>query len=364
MAKSSSRLSKTAKPKSIICPYCQGKGVIKYGKRAKKLEKVQILYCKNCEKKFTIGTAKFKTFPLRVILAVLSLYNEFYTKEQIADFVKKKYRLKISGQNIANWLKDYGEYLPFLRMREFAAKKYSRREAIVRSRMFHGQIYDFGFHRAKMDCILEEEYRHYKFRPLREYLELVLAECPHQVFKDNPFRASEYKDIFNLDGVRVTRRENRAVDIARLVLEAVENNKERHQFLQNFMLANDSVTVGVEVPILLTPEDIFHYQKMLGFKVPLELKESEALTGHIDLVQIRNGAVHLLDFKPSARKEKPIAQLTLYALALSRLTSLRLYHFKCGWFDGEDYFEFYPLHVVYKKNKGRAAKSKLVGRSE
>jgi len=41
--------------------------------------------------------------------------------------------------------------------------------------------------------------------------------------------------------------------------------------------------------------------------------------------------------------------MTLYALALSRLTGLRLYHFKCGWFDQDKYYEFFPLHVVYKK---------------
>jgi len=72
------------------------------------------------------------------------------------------------------------------------------------------------------------------------------------------------------------------------------------------------------------------------------------MTGHIDLIQVRNGLIHILDFKPNAAKEKPIEQLTWYALALSRLTGLRLYEFKCGWFDEKDYFEFYPLHVVYK----------------
>ncbi|MDP3795433.1 MAG: hypothetical protein Q8R13_05975 [bacterium] len=41
----------------------------------------------------------------------------------------------------------------------------------------------------------------------------------------------------------------------------------------------------------------------------------------------------------------------LYALALSRLTTLRLFHMKCAWFDGENYFEFFPLHVVYKKKR-------------
>ena len=34
---------------------------------------------------------------------------------------------------------------------------------------------------------------------------------------------------------------------------------------------------------------------------------------------MRNGAVHILDYKPDARTNKPIAQLTLYALALTRL---------------------------------------------
>ena len=58
-----------------------------------------------------------------------------------------------------------------------------------------------------------------------------------------------------------------------------------------------------------------------------------------------------MDYKPNAEKVKPIGQLMIYALALSRLTTLRLYHFKCAWFDDEDYFEFYPLHVVYKKKK-------------
>lgn len=59
--------------------------------------------------------------------------------------------------------------------------------------------------------------------------------------------------------------------------------------------------------------------------------------------------IHILDYKPDAKKVKPIEQLTIYALALSRRTGLRLYHFKCAWFDDENYFEFYPLCVIHKK---------------
>jgi ATP-dependent exoDNAse (exonuclease V) beta subunit len=81
--------------------------------------------------------------------------------------------------------------------------------------------------------------------------------------------------------------------------------------------------------------------------VPIETQTT--LTGHIDFVHVRNGAVHILDYKPKARLEKPIPQLMVYALALSRRTGLKLYDFVCAWFDKHEHFEFYPLHVVHKR---------------
>jgi ATP-dependent exoDNAse (exonuclease V) beta subunit len=187
---------------------------------------------------------------------------------------------------------------------------------------------------------------------IRDFLELSIAECPHQVFKDSETRSSEFKKVFDLDQVRVVRKHNRACEIAKFVMQAVANNKLRHEKLQEFMFFSDSTTVAVEVPVLLDKDDLWHYKKRLNFKVPIELeKDDDVITGHIDIVQVRNGIVHILDFKPSASREKPIAQLTLYALALARLTSLKLYNFKCAWFDEDDYYEFFPLHVVYKKKK-------------
>ena len=116
------------------------------------------------------------------------------------------------------------------------------------------------------------------------------------------------------------------------------------------MLYNDSVTVATEVPVYLTRDDMEHMRTQLGFDVPMPTLP-KLITGHIDFIQIRNGMIHLLDFKPNAEKERPIEQLTLYAMALSRLTGLRLFEFKCAWFDEKDYFEFYPLHVLHKPKK-------------
>jgi hypothetical protein len=66
----------------------------------------------------------------------------------------------------------------------------------------------------------------------------------------------------------------------------------------------------------------------LHFEIPLSLTAGDTITGHIDIVQIRNGLLHVLDYKREARKVKPIELLMVYALALSRLTGLRLYHFQ------------------------------------
>ena len=51
----------------------------------------------------------------------------------------------------------------------------------------------------------------------------------------------------------------------------------------------------------------------------------QTITGHIDFLRVRIGAVHILDYKPDARTNRPIAQLTIYALALTRLAGLRLF---------------------------------------
>jgi len=72
-----------------------------------------------------------------------------------------------------------------------------------------------------------------------------------------------------------------------------------------------------------------------------------SITGHIDFLQARNGAIHILDYKPDARTNKPIAQLSIYALALTRLVpGLRLFDIKCGWFNETCYNEFFPRLVL------------------
>lgn len=337
-----------AKP-TTACPYCGGQDIIRKGVRKNKYGDVQLFYCQHCRKKFTPLVSKHKSFPLRVILHAITEYNSLTTLEDAAAAVSRKYGLPVSRQNLKNWLTGFREYLPVARLRPAMVEQYDCRRAFLECQLLHGLVYAFKYHRAKADLIVGHSTEHAIFRPLQTFLENVPRDTPHNLFRDQRARASTHKPRFDIDGVRITPKDNAAVKNARVVLQAVANNKLRHEVLQDFMLVNDSVTVAVEVPVTLTEKDVRHFRDSLGFSIPFTLEDQGVLTGHIDIVQIRNRMIHILDYKPNAKKIKPIEQLTIYALALSRLTGLRLYHFKCAWFDDEDYFEFYPLHVVYKQ---------------
>ena len=169
--------------------------------------------------------------------------------------------------------------------------------------------------------------------------------CPHELFRDSS-RASQIPDFIDRNHLIVVEKENFATRTAALIVPTVGDNRLRHETLQRFMLANDCVTVAVEIPIWLTAADIDALEIEHGVQLLPEGASPRVLTGHIDFLQVRNGAVHILDYKPDARTNKPIAQLTLYALALTRLAGLRLFDIKCAWFNEEQYCEFFPRSLL------------------
>jgi ATP-dependent exoDNAse (exonuclease V) beta subunit len=215
------------------------------------------------------------------------------------------------------------------------------------SRFFeHRQVYRFQVHNAKLELSLRSPI-HRHLSPVRGYLTAVQRDFPHHLFQNTTERSSTFPAKLH---PTISRKENHATRLAALVLPTSPNNKKRHETLQRFMIVNDSVTVAVEVPVFLTQEDIRYYRSC-GFDLDFE---SAIITGHIDFLQIRHGHVHILDYKPDARKETHAhVQLAIYALALARRTSLPLKFFKCGWFDDKDYFDFFPLQGVYRRRDQR-----------
>jgi len=139
-------------------------------------------------------------------------------------------------------------------------------------------------------------------------------------------------------------KQNLANDLAALGLLLAHKTRDRHPSVHDFMLANDSSTIACEVPVYLAAEEIGYY-KSKGFFVTLP-ESPKPITGHVDVVQARNGFIHLLDYKPKALHVDPVNQLVVYALACASRTRLPVKMFKCVWFDEKDYFEFSPLQAV------------------
>ncbi len=375
------------------CPYCQSKNFVKRGTRKNQYQAVQLYLCKNeeCSRTFTAQDVKGKHFPLNVVIDSMSYYNLGFSLEETCRIIEKKFGAPVpslpvvkpipSGTNtrnfvaptpatLSNWIEEYSELCRYSRIRPYATKMCKPQDTIEVVTMAHRQLYRFRYHRPKTTLMLTE-FRNRNLGRLREYLDAVSSETPHQYFQDGE-RMSDVRSKFSTADMIVKSKTNYANHLAAFVLQTVSENKARHEALQRFFIANDSCTVATEVPVYIRKEDVEYMENVLKFKVSnngliqfkgrkQEEKLPKLLTGHIDLVQIRNGQVHIMDYKPNAARENPIEQLTWYALALSRLTGLRLFEFTCAWFDEKDYYQFFPLHVVKKlQTKAKKPRRRIV----
>jgi transposase-like protein len=328
------------------CPYCLSRRIIRRGRRRTRHESIQLYFCKDCEKTFTPIVLKSKKYPLKAIFDGLSYYNLGHSKADTLRLIKGRYGYKISQNTLTNWIKELEPICRYPRLRAKIARHCHPQELIQTTVLNHQQTYNFRYHPEKFKVlVVQEPFKLLRYEGLLRYFESISEDFPHHYFRTDR-RSSQTKAKFDFGQMRIPRKENHATRLAGLILQAVTDNRQRHESLQQFMLVNDSVTVAMETPIYLTPEDLKHFQEKLKFKIPFKVEG--VLTGHIDLLQLRNGLVHILDYKPKAKSEKPYAQLLIYALALSRLTGLRLMDFKCAWFDENDYFEFFPLHLIHK----------------
>ena len=338
---------------AIICKSCNSTSIVKRGFAKNKLQSFQKYQCKGCKSIFTLEQVKHKTYPLKVILNAISTYNIGYSLEQTAEKINRNYNLGISPKTISNWINEYKNICTFARLRKDAIKQFSPKNVISKKVLSHIQPYTFKYHKAKLNLILKENPQ---FAILQDYLQKINSkDFPDHIFTYNKNnsnntnieqRASQLK--FKHLKITHVQKQNQANQLAKLALNLAKDNKQRHQAIQDFMLINDSTTIATELPVYLTNWDAGYYRNQRGFIFPLS-NYKIPITGHIDILQIRNRLIHILDYKPTAHKEEPIEQLTIYALALSRKLNLELYYFKCAWFDENNYFEFFPLHAVYEK---------------
>ena len=347
------------------CPYCNNPRLIKKGARQKKLERVPLFRCRGCGRTFAPGprAVRNKTYPVNEILEALTFYDRGNTLEETAAKISSRHGHAVVPSTISRWLSEHPSLTTYRRSRDRGRRLFTPAQVIRSHKLYHRQVYEFAYHRAKLaflrDGSLDEKragtrFSTARFAALADFLESVPTTCPHELFRrEEAARGSQLGANF-INGGRgliVVDRRNAATETAALVLPAVGTNHERHPKLQKFMLANNSVTVAVEVPIWLTESDIAAIERRWSVTLAPRLNHApRVITGHIDFLQIGNGAIHILDYKPDARTNKPFAQLAIYALALSHLTGIPLFDFKCAWFNETDYCEFFPRTVLARKN--------------
>ena len=343
----------------IACPRCGSHVLTRRGTRKKKLEIVQLWRCASCKRTFTPGPASLhnKTYPLRTVLDALATYSLGYSLEETVARTRSKSGRKIASSTLASWLAEHDNYLSYMRLRETGRRLFPPTQTIRSIKLYHRQIYAYAFHRSKLELLrrgeLDDKDRgDARLAPIANFLEAVPLICPHDMFRqEGRGRASQAQPAFaDVSRIIVNHKENAATRIASLIIPAVGNNKLRHETLQRFMLATDSVTVAVEIPIWLGETDIAALEEQHRIEIVPKTESRRSITGHIDFLQVRNGAVHVLDYKPDARTNRPIAQLAIYALALTRLVpGLKLFDIKCAWFNEEEYNEFFPRTLFAQK---------------
>lgn len=353
------------KEKIIVCPRCKSKELVKYGKRKIKFQHIQIYRCKQCENFFSDREMKYKSYQANIILNGISIYNLGYPLEETRNQIAKRFKIKIPLSTIHSWIRKYRNICRYSDLREEGRKRYAPENIIFSKEFEHKQTYKFQYHKAKLDMKLQYGDQK-KFQLLKEYLEWIAQKresCPgtkskrpfpHHIFTQKNEELKQRASQVKMEGfapIKITKN-NLANSLAEYGLKLARTNYERHEKVQDFMLINDSVTVAAEVPVYLTNDDI-KYFKGKGFQFNFD-SYSTPITGHIDLLQIRNNLIYILDYKPEARREKPFEQLVVYALALGSRTKLAIKDFKCAWFDDKNYYEFFPLHIVYKlKESGK-----------
>ncbi|MBP7464505.1 MAG: hypothetical protein KA793_09235 [Bacteroidales bacterium] len=310
------------------CPYCGSVEVIKKGIRKNKLQAVQVYFCNDCSKKFTDGRFKNKSYSNLQIIKALSQYNLGHT---LAEVSKKQ---GIPASTLANWLIEYRELFNLMKQAP-KVRKYAQQAPLIEYYKYHHLIvYFYRQHSYKIENTVKID-----MPGLFDYFAKVKAgKINKNLFTNNLTRASNLKlNIYKNLKIRCV--QNNACSFAAMALELVNSNRKRHNMVESIMLENDNATLAIELPVSLNLR-----QSTIPWLKNLK-SESGWLTGHIDVLQYRNGKLYILDFKPEAEKEKPIGQLFAYACCLSKATGVSFKQMKLAWFDEKVYYEVDTMDV-------------------
>ncbi len=284
---------------------------------------------------FSTKPLKRSKYPPAIILTTISTYNLGHTIQETNKIINRKYKTNIPQSTIHSWLQRYQGICTFtsnLRKRYILDPK----TIIFAKKFYHQQVYEFKYHTLKTNIAGKT------FPTLKKYLLSLPDKCPSQPFQYGPRCSSLRIDI---KPTRTTKHNN-ALKLTELAQTLAKINRERHQKVEDFFLINDSATIATEIPVYIYSNELTK-QELNTYGLNL----TEPLSGHIDILQVRWDKIHILDYKPDAKRSDKAAaeQIFLYALALSKRINIPLAKFVCAYFDDKSYFQFLPsIHLILR----------------
>jgi transposase-like protein len=326
------QLAQTRNIDKLYCPKCGSKKLIKKGTRKNKLKTVFLWQCNECLSKFTDDNFKNKSYPVSKIIKAITFHNKGFTIKECAE------KTDVPASTISNWISDYKEMFGLSNFSRII-NKFKQNSKIVETKKYdHGVIYLYQHNKFKLETFVKPV-----FKGLYEYLNLVKdGKIDKAAFIESNGRASQAK--LNIGEISLVANVNINCKMAKMALEIAKDNRSRHWAVEKTMIDNDLYTVATEVPVYIyINKTNMPYLKSLA-------AQSGYISGHIDILQVKDNYIYILDYKPDAAKEKPLGQLFVYACCLSRLTGIHFAKIKLAWFDDKDYFETDTMDV-YKNVK-------------
>lgn len=299
------------------CTYCGNKDVIKAGLRNTRQGPIQKYYCKTCKRYFSDKTQPYTQYPFHIMMHALQLYNQGYPLAQVKTLVGKKYRYSPPVRTMYSWIARYKQDLSFLPLR----KKYSLQpdDLTTTHRLFHQQIYPFTYHHLKLNIASK------KLPQLRRYINWVERNLPTKMFLSGP-RASQAKTEYQ---VKTKKKIHPATTLTNYALTIKKKQQSAHESVEEFFLLNDATTVCIELPVFLNPKE----SSMFTIDAPL--------TGHVDLIQIKENNLYIMDYKPNLRHpEKYSDQLLAYKEAIHHRTRIPKDDIIPAAFNHHSYYEY------------------------
>ena len=170
-------------------------------------------------------------------------YNIGNNLGETSKIIKKRHKLKVPEKTIYSWVKEFDEICSYYGIRAKAVKLFKPKDMIFKKVFRHLQLYKFRYHKAKIEFFVNDYYN-----GLKDYLADVSRNCPNELF-NNSARISNIKLGIDAEKIKIFKKENYACKLASLALKSANRNSERHDKLQEFMLANDTCTIATEVPV-------------------------------------------------------------------------------------------------------------------